>query len=476
MTGPMTTSICASLSLETWIEFITITIFFIVLILLVYDVSCVYSTRRYLSAQTDENSSDKTLEDNLKDSSTSRKIILPEEHVRKNNFLAELEARAHANQRLVQVFGIDNSFTTTKKARYDAFNALSRTGIKHADWNDLARKADTIMKLNVDKADDVYVMPLVQSLTLRLALQVFFDKVDATNLDGRSIDIAASEINTLWVQSKNPACQVVFQDQSVLHRALRILLPHEHLLPKDNNPLNLILPSYETIWRVALLAFLETCRPSVAKSYELLHLQEGEMDMFSAFLRNPGVKKSEASAQKIFDFTKEALRLYPSTKRIYRDYLEDDEISKCVIDVEARHLDQDTWCRHGDDAAEMKAFRSHENVPSNMYMPFGQRPLECPAKSDFGERMIALIVATLHAGLRGWELDGKGTREILTSCKSLKSGRDDLGDWRMVRSNLLAAFESGVEDVGAALEDTEVSDMDKEQSAEDLVDINITQK
>ena len=66
----------------------------------------------------------------------------------------------------------------------------------------------------------------------------------------------------------------------------------------------------------------------------------------------------------------------------------------------------------------------------NAYMPFGGSTFVCPAKQDFGPRMIRVVVAALAAHItpRGWKLElcvgGPNGGEEFSGEKPLVSDRN----------------------------------------------------
>lgn len=95
---------------------------------------------------------------------------------------------------------------------------------------------------------------LAQSVTLKISLHVLFDR-NPFQLDNEVIVEIARTINFLWTESKltnDPLCA----DRERLRRALGLIFPEVGSNARQN-PLNLILPAYETLWRVALFCFIE---------------------------------------------------------------------------------------------------------------------------------------------------------------------------------------------------------------------------
>jgi hypothetical protein len=170
-----------------------------------------------------------------------------------------------------------------------------------------------------------------------------------------------------------------------------------------SSPLNLILPSFETLWRVVLRLFL------VLQGHD--GRKEEYIQILLAFVQNPtptrfnlelGIGEERISAEYL---VKEALRLYPPTRRIRRVFQFADSSSSnhdtIAADVEACQLDTDVW---GADALQFEPLRWRKNEISasasafgvesrdRNFLAFGARPFLCPASHDFGPMVIALLV------------------------------------------------------------------------------------
>lgn len=97
-----------------------------------------------------------------------------------------------------------------------------------------------------------------------------------------------------------------------------------------------------------------------------------------------------------FSTTQEGLRLYPSTKRIYRAANLDGPATAGRVSayVEKCHRHPGIW---GADALEFRPerFENLTALQTETYFPFGLRPHVCPARSGFGERLVTLLVVPL---------------------------------------------------------------------------------
>jgi hypothetical protein len=203
-----------------------------------------------------------------------------------------------------------------------------------------------------------------------------------------------------------------WEEQTQLHDALRRMTAgqHEPTSPKDN-PMNLLLPAYETMWRAVTRCFLEVrCRnaPNGAAWSTIL------TDYLDA-LQNVDTQQNafpNGSRRGVKPLVKEALRLYPPTRRVH-----------CVFDGSDVSAEIEEFQHFsilgGDDPLAFRPESWQEVCPEERaakdktgkskiaqdekrlgFMPFAH---SCPAggtrKKGFGFKMIALLVAVLCAGL-----------------------------------------------------------------------------
>jgi cytochrome P450 len=172
---------------------------------------------------------------------------------------------------------------------------------------------------------------------------------------------------------------------------------------EEDNPLNILLSTYETLWRVVLRCFLEV---SFRNSSDITEWKV----MFEKFLENPTPQQfSEGKGRSsVQDIVKESLRLYPPTRRIYRQEMDDSKM--LAIDVEYLQRMEEVW------GADGKSFRPErwsilEAAGNDSYkrawMPFGKGSFHCPAQ-NLAPMMIGILVGILMEsfGDGTWVLDG----------------------------------------------------------------------
>ncbi|KAI1743206.1 cytochrome P450 [Xylaria scruposa] len=362
-----------------------------------------------------------------------------------------LRLRAKPNARLVIAFGLDNSFTTYDRQVHQEFLKTANNAIRlvHThNWIKLGEDTRTALDLCLQQFNDelpyVPLAPMLRLVSFSLVLRVLFD-VELSTIDLNEARKATDAINRLWIQSKTCHSIPSPYDKTLLNNALGKLLPDEILHDNCTGPLNLIMPAYETLWRVVLLTFVSIAGRAVGPN-TLGELQKAVKNVPQCFCKN---NEAEMRALAI---AKEGLRLYPPTKRIYRAISTTDEEDGVVVaDVEACHRDQRVW---GADALQFKPTRFHSWFDEDAtkksghatqngvyakdreklsYFPFGVGKHICPAAAGFGERMIALLVVELtrRFGTRqtGLEIHFGDVEIQHRVCTPLPSGRDDMENW-----------------------------------------------
>ncbi|KAI0975323.1 cytochrome P450 [Xylaria arbuscula] len=314
-----------------------------------------------------------------------------------------LKIRAKANARLVTAFHLDNSFTTSdvrvhidfvKKAKH----AIHLVGTD--DWVKLSaitqKTLDLYLKrFNNDGHRYVALASLVRVVSFSVVLHILFG-IDPSDIDLIEAREATKAINRLWIQSKGNLRHLLSYEQKVLDDALKILLPNEFPCDNRNHPLNLIMPAYETLWRVVLLTFVEIAYHNT-DSQTAEELQEAVRNLPQCFC------KGSDAEMRALAIGKEGLRLYPPTKRIYRAE-PDVRHSNIAADVEFWQRNPEIWSDalnfeparfyywHDEDAADPSRERL---LKSQSYFPFGVGRHMCPAAGGFGDKIITLLVVEL---------------------------------------------------------------------------------
>jgi hypothetical protein len=313
---------------------------------------------------------------------------------------SSLKSRARPNQRLVMAFGIDNAFTTCNPSMHMAFVANVKVLLRTTDseWMELANLAANMLNKKQDQVmggDSIILAKLVQVFVFRIVLKKFFPTIQ--NAYDADIELITTSINSLWIASKSCGnfsinVSTESKDKITLFNALYRVFGVQVSVGKDN-PLNIILPAYETLWRVVLCFFIEIrFRNKIGTP----------VHSFDAFLLHPTQKSFEARdlphMPSVRDIVSETLRLYPPTRRVYRD----EGTGVVAIDVEYMHRDEDHWGRDAEEFDPTRWLRGQQGLG---FLPFGMGRFECPAKAIVGPMMVGILAGTLVQGLnKGWDL------------------------------------------------------------------------
>jgi cytochrome P450 len=206
-------------------------------------------------------------------------------------------------------------------------------------------------------------------------------------------------------------------------------LPNKPTDPFGKNPLELILPAYETLWRLVAHTFMYVeDTPGLTRPF-LDFFNDPTTTQFA----KPGISEGP-SAQ---DILQEVLRLHPPTKRIKRTR---DDFLSCIrrrifgvtgfmcysacsnivaADVEALQRSS-VW---GPSPHEFDAMRHRAATEAQKacFMPFGLGPLKCVASSA-APRLAAMVVA------------GVAIRDDIELSRGESQGsRKDWGGWEIRR-------------------------------------------
>ena len=161
-----------------------------------------------------------------------------------------------------------------------------------------------------------------------------------------------------------------------------VLSNHSHIISqiasndfdeKIANPLNIIVPGWETMWRVVFYSLLELLRRR--ELLEELRLQ---------------LNQSYRKCLLLQWTVKEILRLYPPTKNIYRSHRMTGE--DVQISIKQIHYDENVW---GMDARSFRPDRFKDKLTDEQnkcYLPFS---ISCPARHGFAYAFAGAIIAEI---------------------------------------------------------------------------------
>ncbi|KAE9988306.1 hypothetical protein EG328_011679 [Venturia inaequalis] len=358
-------------------------------------------------------------------------------------YAALVRARATSNQRLVTVFGIDNAFTTFDSQRKSDLVGEANHKVKNMsdeEWQQLAHRTAywAASKINSTDTQRLDLTEFAQSLTMKVSLSLLFD-LGAELLESEEaedhIAFIAKEINRLWLASKIDPITEKWEEQSRFHKALHHVTNSSktrvaecpHFADPKENPLNWILPAYESMWRIVLT--------TVRQVY--FYTDGYESKVMRRFLEEP-CRRTFRNEDKVCSTSahhviKECLRLYPPIRRIGRTLPENGEAKHIKADIrqcQRNHLLADfepdefhpkRWeyieaqYRDTGDAKSLSDFEEQLG-----FLPFGSAPFKCPAgKSNFAFRMIGILVGAIIDSMdqANWHEDFDRLHDVLGSSR-----------------------------------------------------------
>lgn len=217
----------------------------------------------------------------------------------------------------------------------------------------------------------------------------------------------ASLITELWAASKQPQTldpsklQQLKHDLDLLVSPLRAALPYNVVDEDFGYLLDILIPSWETLWRVVAAAVAHTHTSSTYREVFSTYL--------SSRLHTADFRQNENTADtSVEDVVLETMRLHPPSKHISRWVPSSGLMpwtgrvhAACVLEV------QTSTSEWGADASEFKPTRERKGKP---FMAFGVGPLSCKAK-DWAPVAIAIIVADILEAVdyieEGQEIGGR---------------------------------------------------------------------
>ncbi|KAK7024053.1 hypothetical protein R3P38DRAFT_2956373 [Favolaschia claudopus] len=175
-----------------------------------------------------------------------------------------LHSRASPNSRLIRAFHLSNTFVSSDPTVHTNFNHSSVSLIRAADkswahFSDIAVQASELALPN-DSITPFHVY--VRAVTLRTIIAgLLVPGVDVASLDTNDVNIVAELITELWILSKKQA-PIPEQLLETLNLHIRRLVPDQAQYP---NPLDFIIPTWETLWRVVAVTVAHVCSDIAAR-------------------------------------------------------------------------------------------------------------------------------------------------------------------------------------------------------------------
>ncbi|KAI1679456.1 hypothetical protein KJE20_11638 [Pyrenophora tritici-repentis] len=386
-------------------------------------------------------------------------------------------------EKLKEVFGIDNIFTNkTDKKKYFVekveklmWKAMKANGFRDdGDWRDLRNQAivffDEYMKESGTEL--IKLAELTQFIVLKQSLCYLFEgaqeALERSKTQFDDVKFICRRINELWIRSKMTEAELdgakapIWSDEEDFHAALRRVTVSKKtfdmpgMFPEDvpddkpgdtttldptkptENPMNLLLPVYETMWRVVMRCFLEIKHRGAPNRSDWTAILRGYLEDLGdlACRPNDAFHKSSTTASSVrpAEIVKEALRLYPPTRRVHRMYY-DEQVAANIEECHRFEIlggqdpltfrperwqnictaqRQDFYNKAALSASIQKDWLNYRTAKDTLkneeaklgYMPFAHYcAADHPKTKEFASKMIALVVAVLCNGLKDeWEL------------------------------------------------------------------------
>jgi hypothetical protein len=266
------------------------------------------------------------------------------------NTLSAFEARARPNQRLKLAFGIESCFTSSdgKSCKNFRTQVEKLLYVEESEWVNFAAVARITAKEALDvEGDTTSLFRVVQLVTLKTMMRVLWPDRDPKQCTNEQISTLTHEVNLQWLRSKEHNADDdpswLFDKQTSLKNAVKAVLPDWDEADSDQNPCSLIFPGYENMWRVLLHCFV-----GIRVHYHRHAVSWGLA--LSCFSETPTKEQLEtlmvefSTKVAAIHVVKEALRLYPPTRRIYREYRNENcQKTNVSADVEAVQRDPAIW-------------------------------------------------------------------------------------------------------------------------------------
>ncbi|KAJ7611773.1 hypothetical protein FB45DRAFT_316828 [Roridomyces roridus] len=334
---------------------------------------------------------------------------------------ALLRSRALPNARLRAAFQLTNTFVSGDAAIHSEFVHKSLTLLRAAkqDWGRFLYVVDRAVNLALPQSS-VQFQTFIRAVTLRaIIVGVLAPDTDITALAANDIDVVAELITELWIRSKD-AGHIPKDLLFSLNMHLRNLIPNHILYP---NPLDFIIPTWETLWRV------------VAVTVAHVYRDEEALCVFRDLRARPTIEQFRASglagrSPVVEDYINESLRLFPPVRHIKRRssllpraaaaFLSSGSQTEDVADIE-RAQRTASWGSQPEMYEPMRFVRDPQLA--KQILAFGCGPLMCKA-ANWAPMAAGLIVAGVVSGV-----DGMDYRVVRG--KPIGGGREGWDGWKV---------------------------------------------
>jgi len=312
-----------------------------------------------------------------------------------------LISRATPNTRLIRAFSLTNTFVNPSISMHSQFRADAEGLVRDAtrDWPHFIHSTrDAVQATLPEPSNSLQFDHFIQSATLRIVLVGLLRvNLSMDELSTKDIDTSSFLINKLWTASKSAFTTIDPVELQRLNKCLRRLIPDANRYP---NPLDFIVPAWETMWRVVAttVAHIEKDK----RRDDLHDLMQDALDQGNFTVPHPTLSFSA------MDCVNESIRLHPPSRRIARDtsvfrypaslrpilqWFVPATIE--VADIQAFYLAKEVW---GGDANEFEPGRrrADRTLPSTSFA-FGSQPMACVASRWAPIAAAAIAASVLEA-------------------------------------------------------------------------------
>jgi len=307
---------------------------------------------------------------------------------------ALLRARSIPNQRLVKALGISSTFVSDDPSIHDNFTREAKvliTAVSTKDgWSRLVDVTEACVNRFLDAGSLDYAT-FVRSVTLSVVLAGLLG-TDIEDLDPADVAFVTKAINDRWAQSKASTALTPEVLDRINHHITR-------WVPDRTNPLNLIIPAYETMWRVAAIAVVYSNRDCLLRDAFRSYNENPTDDQFRAF-----VNEGSGAQPSVEAIVSEVLRLHPPTRHITRAVVVPWWKQPFVPSVDVADVEEaQKSIAFGSDTESFNPMRfhaSHSAPKRDQLYAFGYGKLKCVAAS-WAPPAAAVIIAKIMSKLDG---------------------------------------------------------------------------
>lgn len=307
---------------------------------------------------------------------------------------SSFQSRANANVHLRDAFGIMNPFVNGDKLFHDEYvkHVHRRLSGVTRDWSGIVScTVEHVKQLPpLNSIEDI--RDAIRGTVMCVALYILDVEANASG----ELSQVGNLINLIWLSAKNGG--ETLKHRNKLFAVLRRWKANGFInklakisnVSKERAILSVMIPAYETMYRVVL--------PLIFHTRNII-----SFDQF--LLPNVSTTELDAITEKGYSYLaliKETLRMYPVVKRIKRATFWRTE----AVDIEAIHLDYQGWV----DADKFEPARWMKTDKGG-FIPFGAGRGRCIANERIVGMIVCIVLAAVEEPLR--EFKGGNLNELL---------------------------------------------------------------